>query len=154
MNSIEYIKSDITSVYSGLTLHGVNCQGAFGSGVAGAIRKKFPEAYRQFKLSPTGKDMLGEFVPIEISDYPNLVIGNCYTQEYYGNDGKQYASLDAIHDSLSKAFLYATLNSIYNVNMPKIGSGLGGLNWNEVESVVAKLYSNFSNNFKLKIYYI
>lgn len=151
---IEYVNSDITEVYSGLTIHGVNCQGAFGSGVAGAIRRKYPEVYEAFKKCPTGKQMLGEFIPVNVDEYPNLIIGNCYTQEYYGSDGKVYASLEAIRESLTKAFLYATLNDIYSVNMPKIGAGLGGLNWNDVEGVITDVYSNFSKIFKLRIYYI
>lgn len=148
----EYINGNITSVYSGLLIHGTNCSGGFGSGVAGAIRNIWPEVYEKFKNSPTGKEMLGEFVPIEVS--PLLTIGNCYTQLHYGKDGKAYASLEAIRESLTKAFLYATLNGIYVVSMPKIGAGLGGLDWNEVEKVIDEVYSNFSTNIKLKIYWI
>ena len=149
---IEYVNDDITKVYNGLIIHGTNCSGAFGSGVAGAIRKTWPEVYKRFKNSPTGEEMLGQFIPVEVS--PLLTIGNCYTQLRYGNDGKVYASLTAIEKSLTEAFLYATLNDIYCVNMPKIGAGLGGLDWTDVEAVVKKVYANFSNNIKLKIYYI
>lgn len=151
---IEYINGDITEVYVGLTIHGVNCQRAFGSGVAGAIRHKFPDVYQAFMASPSGAEMLGMFVPVQPFGYPLLTIGNCYTQEYFGSDGKVYASLTAIRESLTEAFLYATLNSIYQVNMPKIGAGLGGLSWVDVEAVISEVYSKFSNNIRLKIFYI
>lgn len=149
---INYVNGDLLTVADGLILHGVNCQHKFNAGIAKQIRIKYPEVYKTYMSSPKGTDMLGEFVPVAVS--PWLTVGNCYTQEYYGNDGKIYANLTAIHQSLTSAFLYAILNSIYRISMPKIGAGLGGLKWQDVDEVIRNVYNNFSNDVQLNIFYL
>ena len=42
MVGLTVVKGDLLSVTEGVIAHGVNCRGAFGSGVAGAIARKFP----------------------------------------------------------------------------------------------------------------
>ena len=149
---IEYVQGDLLNVRDGLILHGVNCQRRMNSGIAKQIRKKYPEVYENYMKSSSGSSMLGEFVPVPIS--PFLIVGNCYTQEFYGNDGKLYASLTAIEKSLTMAMLYCTLNDIYRISMPKIGAALGGLNWEDVEKVVNNVFENFSKHLSLRIFYL
>lgn len=149
---LSYKISDITTVDRGMILHGVNCRGAFGAGVAKTIRQKWPIVYHVFKQCPTGKQMLGAFVSIRVND--DLVVGNCYTQLNYGNDGKVYASRDAIRQSLTTALKYARDNNIDDVYMPKIGSKLGGLSWTQdVEPIILELSQQF-DDINLNIYYI
>jgi len=45
---ISIIKKDVTTVTKGVVAHGVNCQGAMGSGVAGAIRRKWPSVFIEY----------------------------------------------------------------------------------------------------------
>lgn len=128
---IEYRKMDITTVEHGIIAHGVNCQRRMGSGVALAIRMKFPKAYYSYmdNLHPT----LGavNFAPID----QDLVVANCYTQDRYGRDGKVYASLSAIRNCL-ETIVYMRLDEGAPVYMPRIGCGLGGLKWEDVERII------------------
>lgn len=72
-----------------------------------------------------------------------LYVANCYTQEFYGNDGKRYADLDAVCESLQAVFEYADSHQL-DVYLPKIGTGLGGLSWNdEVKPTLQKLDEDF-----------
>lgn len=149
---IEFIKGDITSVTEGLIVHGTNCSGGFGSGVAGAIRVKWPLVYEIFKGYQPGKHLLGEFVPVKIND--DLYVANCYTQLYFGSDGRRYASPEAIKKALTSAYKYAKEHEIKSVSLPKIGAGLGGLSWeDEVFPIVKAISANF-NSIHTKIYYI
>lgn len=133
---IKEIKKDITTVNEGLIIHGCNCSGGFGSGVAGAIRKKMPWVYAGFKKNGTGKHLLGTISFYNDPNNENLVVGNAYTQMYYGRDGKKYANLDAIEKTISLALEFAKNNNL-DVFMPKIGCGLGGLSWNdEVKPII------------------
>ena len=155
---LNYIKNDILKVTNGLLVHGVNCQGAMGAGVAGAIRRKFPEVYTAFCAMKTGKHLLGQFAPVLIKeDYTeadNFYIGNCYTQVSMGSDGKRYASPEAIEESLTKAYKFAIQNDLEVLSLPKIGAGLGGLDWDtEVEPIVRKL-SNKYDSIITNVYYI
>jgi O-acetyl-ADP-ribose deacetylase (regulator of RNase III) len=151
--SLRVFNDDITTVTSGFICHGVNCSGAFGSGVAGAIKKKWPVVYKTFKSIEPSPKLLGAFHPILIDG--KLVIGNCYTQEKYGNDGKKYASIDAVALSLKTAYLYAIENNLKTISMPKIGCGLGGLDWDdEVLPIVNYLDEQYYNNIETHIYWI
>lgn len=149
---INYIKGDITSVSSGLIVHGCNASGGFGSGVAGAIRRKWPSVYNAFIQCPTGESMMGKFIPVSLDE--KLVVGNCYTQLHFGSDGKKYASEIAIKESLTKACEYAQKEEIDTVSLPKIGAGLGGLNWEtDVVGIINELDDKFSD-ITFNIYYI
>ena len=137
---VKVFKDDITKVVSkGLIIHGVNCQGVMGSGVAKAIKEKWPNVYTEFKRNSKGPEMLGKVQIVAVE--PGLYVGNAYTQEYYGRDGQRYASLEAVETCLDRAMRYAYNNQL-EFSMPKIGCGLGGLDWDtEVLPVVAELSS-------------
>ena len=149
---INYIKNDLTTVSGGLIIHGTNCGGAFGAGVARAIRAKWPVVCQTFWKSGTGQEMLGKFIPIKIDE--GLIIGNCYTQLNYGADSRKYASVEAITESLGKAVRFAIDNNIDTISLPKIGAGLGGLDWaSEVLPIIEELERQ-NNTIAFNIYYI
>lgn len=140
---IEEIQKDITTVEEGVVLHGCNCSGGFGSGVAGAIRKKWPDVYETFKENGTGKHLLGCTDFIMRSNRRALVIANGYTQLNYGNDGERYADIGAVEKCTLAAVEYADAFDL-PLYMPKIGCGLGGLSWDdEVKPIVENASSEF-----------
>ena len=51
---MDFIQKDITTERHGLIIHGVNCQGVMGSGVALAIRNKWPVVYDEYKKHRQG----------------------------------------------------------------------------------------------------
>ena len=143
---MKYVNQDITTVTSGIICHGVNCQGVMGSGVAMAIRNKWPEVYKAYKQQPTGKEMLGVCHAICVQDEPELFVANCYTQEYYGKDGRVYASTKAIEEALANVFYLAVTYDGLTIHSPKIGCGLGGLRWyNKVDGIYEKLIKKFNH---------
>lgn len=134
---IHYIRQDVTKVEKGVIAHGVNCQGVMGSGVAKAIRRRWPIAYDRYKQMPTGKSMLGTAHIVNVSEdgSNSLWVANCYTQVFYGFNGR-FANPDAILNSLWDALSYADYHHL-DLYMPKIGAGLGGLDWEtEVKPIV------------------
>lgn len=148
---MKYIHKDITTNKEGFILHGCNCSGGFGSGVAGAIRKKWPEVYTKFRKNGTGKKKLGTILPVQINN--NLWVINLYTQEKYGNDGKRYASPDAIKNSLIEAMNYIKKLDIDHPTIisSKIGSQLGGLDWdNEVEPIYNEVIIEHLKEFEFE----
>lgn len=139
---MEFIKEDITTINRGIIAHGVNCQRTMGSGVAKAIKDKWPEVYKEYMKYTKGRHNLGKvnFVPVTA----NIWVANCFTQIYYGrNPSTKYASPIAIRNCLLTVYPFAASNEM-PVCLPKIGCGLGGLDWDtEVEPIVAMMENKF-----------
>lgn len=142
---IEYIKPlDITTVNDGVVMHGCNAHGVMGSGVAKAIRAKWPLAYERYHAFCKGyedsPDLLGKVLMVNVTPdngaINSLFVANAITQLNYGKDGKVYASIDAIADALATTVSFAAVLEL-PLFMPPIGCGLGGLNWeNDVRPLV------------------
>lgn len=141
---IDYLTKDLTTVTTGVVVHGCNCVGGFGSGVAGAIRRKWPDVYAMFKERGVGEDLLGGIsMLISLADERPVVI-NGYTQLTCGNDGRRYADPDAVESVLMASAEFADTGDYKELYMPKIGCGLGGLSWtDEVLPIVEKVSQKF-----------
>jgi O-acetyl-ADP-ribose deacetylase (regulator of RNase III) len=122
---IKYLKKDLTEINKGVVVHGCNCSGGFGAGVALAVKNKWPTVEKAFRTVKNPK--LGEIQIVSLND--ELVVINGFTQEKFGYDNKRYADLDAIETVIKKSIDTAKAFGIRNLYMPKIGSCRGGLNW-------------------------
>lgn len=148
---INYIQGDITTVTKGLIGHGVNAQGVMGSGVALAIRNKWPMVYDYYKSLSKQQMKLGTVQIVDIND--EIKIANIFSQEFFGSDGIKYASADAIKIGLQYCFEYCFLFDIDVFSLPKIGCGLGGLIWEEdVLPILEELHLKY-NDININIFY-
>ena len=67
MNKIKVKLGDICSVNSGIIVHGCNAQGVMGSGVAKAIRLKYPQVFEDYKNFKNQFGLeLGDYIPTQI----------------------------------------------------------------------------------------
>lgn len=134
-------KGNLLDVQSGIILHGCNCQGAYGSGVAGQIRKKYPGAYKsymdmvnRYSEEVNTTRLLGTYTTYAPHD-TDLVIINGFTQEYFGGDGNKYVS----YYGISKLFdtIVNRWDDDVTINIPDmIGCGLAGGDRNVVISII------------------
>lgn len=137
---MKYRFDDITAAVEDVILHGCNAQGVMGSGVALAIRKKWPSVFDDYKsVIQSGSFSLGDVVVSQIEN--DRFVFNGITQEYYGRSGGPYATLENVERCLHETRkmidqLSAINNRTYTVALPKIGCGLGGLSWDDVEPLV------------------
>ena len=123
-----YLDKDITTVQApALIAHGVNCSDVMGSGVARAIYMRWPTVKAMYHKE--GSMRLGDAQFVEVED--GLVVANCFTQSEYGRSGERYAAPGAIKMALSTAACVAMDRGLDKVHIPRIGSGLGGLDWYE-----------------------
>ena len=144
--------------------HGCNMQGKMASGVAGQIARKWPEVkedYLFWHSRPVSYNDKGipiiERNPFKLGAVKHIYVDhgcvyNLLTQEYYGNDGKVYASLEAIEKALN--ILADDINyhrsgyKAWNVGLPRIGCGLGGLDWEtQVKPIFEKVSLAHQVNF-------
>ena len=132
---IKYIKGDLLTTDASVIVHGCNCQGVMGSGVAKQIKEKYPVVYERYMMVyKKYPDLLGKIQIVNISE--NLKIVNCFTQEFYGKDGTRFIDYYAIQSCMRKLGHFCKVTNINKIAMPKIGCGLGGGNWNKVEDII------------------
>ena len=135
---IRYKTGDVTDATEQVIAHGVNCMGHFGSGVAGAIKRKHPFVRMQYLN--LDKHELGT---CQFVDYNGQTWVNAHTQDKKGYDGRQYASLTAVASCLAEIADYMKAQELTTIAMPKIGSGLGGLKWDDVFILVEGLLFDY-----------
>lgn len=146
--TIEYITKDLTKITHGVIAHGCNCQGKMGAGVAYAIRKRWPVVYFEYvdlciKSTPTQLLGSSQIVTITDTDISFLAVANCFTQEYYGKDGKIYADRSAIRTALIQPLRLAQKRDVPFFTS-RIGCNLGGLDWGaDVEPIMSALSNEF-----------
>lgn len=130
-----YQKQDITTVTHGIIGHGVNCQGVMGAGVALALCKKWPIVKSMYlSLTHCSRKLLGQVQLVPIHE-PDLYVVNMFTQFDYGRHGK-YADVGSIESTITHLMHISNVHDL-PIFIPKIGAGLGSLNWDtEVEPAI------------------
>lgn len=134
--------------------HGVNCQGAMGSGIARQLSNVVPylrSDYIDFCKDTPPRLLLGKCQLVSWEN--NAYVFNCFTQEHYGYNGDRYASPLAIRKSLRIA-LEKTFNlGLDTLYIPMIGAGLGGLSESEVirSMLLAEAEANIESIVELKL---
>lgn len=147
---IHYVKGDITTSDCDFICHQVNCQGKMNSGVAKAIREKWPQVYQDYRDKYEGciwsnystSHMLGDIQicalydnHFDVDKHQNVV--NLFAQDAYGYDGKRYTSYDAFWQCLNN--LKQCVPEDATMAFPyKIGCVRGGADWDVIETMIIK----------------
>lgn len=141
------IKGDLFSTDVRVLAHGCNCKGLMGAGVAKEFHARFPKMFVDYqRLCRSGHFFLGECFLYEAID--GKLIGNLATQDNPG----PHASFDGIAQSLQKLFKECLARGHTTIAMPRIGCGIGGLNWTDVKGLIEKLSNQFGVN--VVVYYL
>lgn len=127
---IKVNKGNLLDVTSGIILHGCNAKSVMGSGVALAIKQKYPQVYGDYMQEQL---YLGKIIRTWVDE--ELMIISGITQENYGRDGKRYVNYTAIVSVFTKALSKASAYD-YALHFPLIGAGLGGGDWNIIEQLI------------------
>lgn len=117
--------------------HQVNCRGVMGSGVAKAIRQKYPEVYRKYVglcNEYLASKLIGSAIPCRTST--DKVIWNLFAQDNYGY-GKQYTNYNAFQRCLANIVQWFPKSDPACIAMPyMIGCGRGGGDWNIIYPMI------------------
>ena len=130
--TLEYRKGDLFSVTEGIIAHGCNAQGVMGSGVARIVRDNYPAAYKFYLHIHSIQGLeLGEVLDVQVSQ--DLYIANMITQEFYGRTKREVS-----YDTIDECFANLMTRNMrgLTINIPKIGAGLGGGDWNVIEAII------------------
>lgn len=148
---MRYVQGDLFETDCQAIGHGVNRRGLMGAGVAKIVREQFPEVYRFYRevcLKKPEEFLLGGVLPASDPSRSGTVIFNMATQDLPGPN----ADLEAVYESAMSTLAIAKDLGIAEVAIPKIGAGIGGLVWEEVEEKLRLAES--VNDSKFVIYFL
>ncbi len=115
-------------------VHGCNCQHQMGKGIAGAIKRHFPEAFDADLRTPKAdRAKLGTIssAPVQRGDVRFTVV-NAYTQFHYRGTGV-LADYDAIRSAFA---LIKQQFTGRRIAYPKIGAGLAHGDWSLIATII------------------
>jgi O-acetyl-ADP-ribose deacetylase (regulator of RNase III) len=133
---VEYRTGDLFLSDADALAHGCNCQGVMGAGIAVQFKKRYPEMFKQYQEEcRTKRFVIGSVLPYFASD--GRLIFNLGTQKYPG----ACADLKAIQHCLDIITNYPVRKdeTIHSIALPRIGCGLGGLSWKDVQKVIEEV---------------
>jgi O-acetyl-ADP-ribose deacetylase (regulator of RNase III) len=135
---LKYIEGDLIKLAKAnvfdVIIHGCNCQGVMGAGIAAQIKQAFPMAWMADRNTAAGVNKcglfsLGEYVR---PDGSSLLIVNAYTQHGFSK-GDDVFNYDAFQFILRQIKL---ITEGKRIGMPMIGAGLAGGQWSEIEEII------------------
>ena len=139
-----------------LICHQVNCQGAMNSGVAKAIRQKWPQVYTEYRNAAqdlsseefydeeSWMHMLGHIQTVFLADKETMAVINMFAQAGYGYDGRRYTSYDAFWSCLGE--IKRTIKPGLRIAFPaRIGCVRGGANWKVIFTVIEEVLGDDYN---------
>ncbi len=144
MTTITYKTGDLFQAREVAIAHGCNTQGVMGAGVARRVRDLYPTVYERYAASCyDGQFRVGTAQAVWADpdrDAADRLIYNLGTQHFPGAD----ASIWAVFLSFANMAEDAHTRHINTVAIPRIGCGIGGLDWNEVAPAIEQAveYSN------------
>ena len=143
--SVRLVEGDIFKSNADALVNPVNCRGVMGKGLAKEFKKRFPETFPVYREAcRSGKLVPGTLQFVRLTVKPDLfgwnkpVIIHFPTKDHW----KDPSRLEWIEKGL--AFLkehYREWN-LTSVALPQLGTGLGGLKWEEVKPLIDKYLSS------------
>ncbi len=144
INFIE--NSNIFNIPSDIMINTVNCVGIMGKGIALEFKNRYPKMFLQYKKDcQNGKVKIGL---LNIWKNENEWIINFPTKIHWKNPS-EYKYIDLGLNSLKEYLLNESEN--LKINMPPLGCGNGGLNWNIVKDMITEKLKNSKQNINIFI---
>lgn len=133
MTDLTHKTGDIFQSSAGAIGHGVNTRGLMGAGIARQFRQKYPDMYQAYYEScADGSLRPGGVFPWKA---PGRVIMNIASQQEPGAS----ASYDMLISGVKIALEWCDTYGIETLALPRIGSGIGGLDEAVVEGILIAL---------------
>jgi O-acetyl-ADP-ribose deacetylase (regulator of RNase III) len=154
--TIEQVEGNLLE-HKGIIVHGCNCMGVMGSGVAEGIRKTYPAAYKAYvrrheifglqlgdivavanpKIRERYPELMKHIAVFDSTIPEDVIVVNAMTQYDYGrNPDIRYADYLAIRAAFVRVRSLSLAANAMPVSFPLIGCGLANGKWTEVGPIV------------------
>lgn len=151
MTKLIHREGDIFTTEARAIGQGVNLRGLMGAGIALQFKTRFPAMNEEYKdlcarqVFPPGDVHIFD-VPVE--GQPTRYIFNLSTQIDPGSN----ASYKLILHAVQRALRLADTMQLGTLALPRIGSGIGGLNELKVEGILDALAQSYKTDIELWTY--
>lgn len=142
---MEYVKGDIFKTPMSVIVVPVNCIGVMGKGLALEARKRVPGLFKDYQRACVvdGSIHVGKNWFWQSSEYPKGIL--CMPTKY---DWRKPSTTTYIDMALDDFITYYQEWGIDSIAFPKIGCGLGQLDW---ESQVHPMLLKYCGNLDIPI---
>lgn len=140
---IRFVNGDMFSTTYDAYVNPVNCKGIMGKGLALDFKKRYPMNFILYKdICDQGKLKPG-YVYWTRDITTNTTIINFATKDHW----KDYSRSEWIDSGCMKLRQYLIDNphNIKDIAIPKLGCGLGGLDWSYVRNIFLKYFNDITN---------
>lgn len=135
MSKVTTIKGNLFDAPKGsIIIHACNTRGVWGSGIAAAFAKKFPQAFAIYHdhCNRLGPSLIGTCLLIPAGDY---VIGCLFTSKSYGQYVDPPAKILKSTESALKDLIRQNVD-LKPLHTCKINSGLFRVPWNDTKALL------------------
>jgi O-acetyl-ADP-ribose deacetylase (regulator of RNase III) len=139
--AIIFVSGDIIEDINVNTIaHGCNCLGVMGAGIAKPIKQMHPKMFFEYREMCEN----GTFTPGSVFYYEGSPksIFNLGTQS--GVNGAKIEYIELAFVNLAK---YISKNPVKEIGIPRIGAGLGGLDWDKIKQIISNIVETLDTKF-------
>lgn len=140
---VEYISGDILRCEAEALVNTVNCVGVMGRGIALQFKNAFPENFTAYESACRRGDVTpGNMFVVETSRLtsPRFIV-NFPTKRHW----RKKSRMEDIEAGLLDLVKVVREKDIRSIAIPPLGSGLGGLDWNDVRPRIERAMSGLPN---------
>ena len=140
---IEFRTGDILTADAEALVNTVNCVGVMGRGVALQFKNAFPDNFKAYEAACASEEVQpGRMFVFETGSFTNpKYIINFPTKRHWRGKSR----IEDIESGLSALVNAIRDLGIQSIAIPPLGSGLGGLNWDEVRPRIVKALDSLNN---------
>lgn len=124
----------------------VNCVGVMGKGLALEFKNKYPLNFEIYKKACDNASFnIGNLLIVPVD---NKFIVNFPTKKHWRNK----SDLEFIKIGLEELKVAIKEFNIKSIALPKLGCGLGGLDWNEVFDLIKNFHNSIVDNVLVQVF--
>lgn len=141
--TVKVVDGDLLQAQENIIGHQVNCQAVMGSGVAKALKARYPQIYTAYMEFCNGKqpeELLGQ---LQIVALGGKWAANLFGQLNYGRSNSIYTDYTSLQKALMSLKVYAKEQGL-SVALPyQIGCGLANGDWKVVLPMIEEAFSDY-----------